>query len=128
MMERAEKIALARRQQSLQELERKARKAGRRRHRVRGGIGPSEESKDLIFARNHEWHLQFRERVLRESGPPTHHCSQCGGFGEDWDEETKTYLKPVRHSDRCVLGATPPHVYAGTMFTGAGPGPVERLP
>lgn len=120
-MPRADIIARRRRQQPIQELERKARKANRWRNF-------SEESKDLSFARQHAWNMQFRATVIEGSGFPEAHCVQCGGFGREWSEQEKRYLRPVVHSPGCVLAPEPPQVYAGTMFTGAKHGPIGILP
>lgn len=121
-MTRAEQIARARRQQPIAELERKARKAGRRCRRglVHGAVGFSEEAKDLSFAKHHAWSMSFRAKVFVEGRAPDRFCSSCCGMG--------TKAKPVAHRPNCSLGLTPPQVYAGTMFTGAGPGPKGRLP
>lgn len=111
----AEQIARARRQQPIAELERKARKAGRRwKHRSDHGF--SEEAKDLSFAKDHAWRMSFRARAFVEGRAPVGRCSSCWGLGD-----------PVKHMPNCTLGHTPPQVYAGTMFTGAGPGPKGRL-
>jgi hypothetical protein len=117
-MNRAEQIALRRRQQPIAELRRKALKAGRL----------SEEGKDLSFAQHHAWAMQFRSTVLATCGFPEAHCVQCGGFGSDWDETEKRYRLPVQHSPRCILAPQPPQVYAGTIFTGATAGPHGILP
>jgi hypothetical protein len=127
-MIRAEIIARKRRQQPLSELERKARKAGRRRRNSRGGIGFSEEAKDFGFAKDHIQSLSFRSEWLRDLGAPQNYCRLCAQFGRDWDDATKRYRVPVQHDARCTLNPVAPEVYAGTIFTGAIAGPVGRLP
>lgn len=126
-LERADLIARKRRQQPISELERKARKAGRRRRGSRD-FGFSEEAKDLSFAQSHDWYMQQRTKFIANNGLATAFCHSCCALGRDWDSEAKLYRLPPLHSPGCYFGPTPPEVYAGTTFTGAKAGPVGPLP
>ena len=99
------KIIIARRSQPIAELERKAKKAQRRRW-------PTIEAKDLAFAKDHQWQLAFRASAT----PPINFCYLCHGFGADWDEATKVYRQPIRHQPRCVFAPGQPTVYPGPSY------------
>lgn len=100
----SDRIALARRSQPVAELERKARKAGRRGYR---------EHADLSLAKSHAWSMQHREKVLTGGPAVDRFCFSCWGF-------------EGKHKPRCYYGSVAPTVYVGERNGLAGP--VGRLP